>query len=674
MKFLNILSVNFLMAISFACLVAACGSDDSVSEVNENSDVVSLDGFVDLDGVPHSDSLQAWYLEQLAKKSDSSDEDSDGSSDDEGDDKKSSSSNEDDNPAVSSSSKNSDEDDESNDGKVHLLPPAGFYSSLTIPVPAATQGGVIRCTFNGAAPTENSKEFTEPYEVTSNTAVRCSEFVDGVAVRSSSHTFFIDEEVNMPVVAISVSPSLFANNYRAGCEGMDPAGCPWIMEDVEYPVHVEYFAKGSASSKKDWQIDAGLSLMGNWSRTFAKKSVAISMRKEYEDGRLKYSLFETRPENNKFKAFNLRNNGNRFVSDYIEDPMLTSLMEGSGVDYQRSRQVVVFYNGEYYGIHDMRERLNEHFVETNYGIDSKEVDMVKHVDHTVTANGGTADAYTTMLSFIYASDFSGNNNTAYEQVQSMMDVGNYADYMASQIYIHNGDWPNNNVRAWRSAEQPFKFVLFDLDHGFGWQYNVDGFSQTTSGSGTNMFSWIRSGGKSSCSGEGCFANIYLQLIQNPDFRRLFINRSAVMLSHYLTYEKVVAATDAMTATIPASEMSRDRNRFGRGYALGFDSDGYYLKQFAAGRTSIVRDEYRSEFVLGEDISVTIAAQGSGSVLLDGMKLPNAKFTGTFFAGNDMLLKAVPSAGATFTGWSDGSKENPRLVSPEDGSVFTAVFR
>ena len=99
-----------------------------------------------------------------------------------------------------------------------------------------------------------------------------------------------------------------------------------------------------------------------------------------------------------------------------------ALLEGSGVDYQRSRQVIVFYNGEYFGIHDLREHLNEHFVETNYGIDASTVESIKHTNRLVTANGGTIDGYVAMLDFVDASDFSEAGSTAYQTIQAMLDV------------------------------------------------------------------------------------------------------------------------------------------------------------------------------------------------------------------------------------------------------------
>lgn len=687
----NVFLKKILLGSVVLALVASCSDDDSDDWGNEN---VSGPAMLNLDSIERTDSLYSWYLERMASCGDSCEGDfnivfpgrtSSGStgkssatvassanvSSSSG---KSSSSGASSSSAASSAAKDADEDDDYEDAtKVRLLPPAGFYDELTIPVPAPEYGGKIRCTFDGSVPTANTAEFVEPYEVKRNRAVRCAEFVGDSVVRKSSHTFFINEKVSMPVVAISVDPyKMF--DYKDGYYSQGVAYCAEPCReanywwDLELPVHVEFFENGSASTKKDWQIDAGLSIIGQWSRYRAKKSVAIKMKSEYQDGRIKFPLFKTRPEANKFKAFNLRNNGNRFVGDYIEDPMLTSLMEGSGVDYQRSRQVVVFYNGDYYGIFDMRERLNEHFVETNYGIDSKQVNIVKHIETTVTASGGSADSYIKMLDFIDKSNF-GTDAIAYAKLQTMMDIGNYADYMAAEIYIHNGDWPDNNVRAWNTADRPFKFMLFDVDHGFGWDWAVNGFEYISH----NMFNWIKQGGTNLCTTSHCFAQIYIKLRQNVNFRRLFVNHSAVMLDYYLSYDRLVEATDRMTASIPSAEMDRDIKKYPRN-EHSFDRTGAKLKSYASTRTAAVRKEYRLEFNLGEDISVTIGSTGNGNVLLDGMKLPSTNYTGLFFAGNDMLLTATPTGGSAFDGWTDGNMDNPRLVSPVDGSKFIAKFK
>ena len=331
---------------------------------------------------------------------------------------------------------------------------SGFYSEpFKLNPPALDEGVKLRCTTDGSVPTENSPEFNSPKTIDHSVAFRCATFKKGALPNKvTTRTFFVDEDqVKMPIVAISVDSSFFREHYiKTSCNA--PKGCSdsaGLYADVELPVHVEYFENGSSTKNgSTWEIDAGISLMGGYSRLNDKKSVAIRLREEYQDGSINYPLFETRKGvNDKYKSFNLRNNGNRFVSDYIEDAMGGALLEGTSVDYQRSRQVVVFYNGKYYGIHDMRERFNKHYVETNYKIDANTVNFIKHLGKEVEASNGTTDAYMNMLHYVATNDFSGENNAKYDTVKTMLDVGNLADYMAAEIYMHNGDWPNNNVRA-----------------------------------------------------------------------------------------------------------------------------------------------------------------------------------------------------------------------------------
>ena len=563
---------------------------------------------------------------------------------------------------------------------------SGFYSeSFKLNPPALAEGVKLRCTTDGSVPTENSPEFSSTKTIDHSMAFRCAAFKkNALSSKVTTRTFFVDEDaVKMPIVAISVDSSFFRQHYiKTSCE--KPNGCAdsaGLYADVELPVHVEYFEKGSSTKDgSTWEKDAGISLMGGYSRLNDKKSVSIRLREIYEDGSINYPLFETRKGvNDKYRAFNLRNNGNRFVSDYIEDAMGGALLEGTSVDYQRSRQVVVFYNGKYYGIHDMRERFNKHYVETNYKIDANSVNFIKHLGKEIEASSGTTDAYMQMLNFVGSNDFSGENNANYASVKLMLDVGNLADYMAAEIYMHNGDWPNNNVRAWSAPDHPWKFMVYDLDHGFDWMWGVNNheFDQSS-----NMFAWIKQGGgNKKCKETGCFANLYLQLIKNPEFKRMFINRSALMFNSYTNFKNVQKTVDAMVATIDNNEMSRDLEKFKQDQkwyenscGRGFDRTGSCMKDWAEKRDPKVLQEYQEEFGLSGTASVSIKASGNGSVLMEGAKLPSSDFKGKFFTGVKMELKAVPDNGHVFAGWTDGVTDNPRLVDVKDGASFTANFQ
>ena len=631
---------------------------------------------------------------------------------------------------IASSSSGLKEYDDNHKAKETFLPKAGFYKNLTIDPPTPQKGGQIKCTFDGSFPTQNSEQITQPKQITQNSVVRCSEFVNGQPADTTTQTYFINENVSIPVVALTVnhhdmfdsSAGLYAtgdltNNPQSQWSfdvGGDDTNNPKCTEpckqanfwkDDELPVHVEYFEKGSSSTEKTWEIDAGISIIGNYSRYKPKKSVAIKMdNDDYGDKVLKYSFFKTRPEAKKIKSFNLRNNGNRFWTDYFGDPMLVSLMEGTDVDYQRSLQVVVFYNGEYFGIHDLRERLNRSFVETNYGIDSKSINVVKNCSNGEQGcvngwapsgtNGASSSEFSQLTNSITSGNFAGENNQSYAQIKEKMNVSSFAQYMVAEMYIHNGDWPNNNIRAWGSPQNgyPFKFMIFDVDHGYGFTPGIMGFDTESQ----NMFQWVlgsatmngqggqQPGGQGqwgggmggwSSGGNTTIGNMLKKLLENPDFKRLFINQGCILLNDYLTYEKVQKAVQNQLNMLPSSEQSRDQQRWPRNQAkYNWSPSGADILRFAQNRTQTFRQEMANYFGLSGEANVSINVSGSGSVLVEGMKLPSSNYQGKFFTGMEMEITAVPSNGSVFSNWSDGQTQNPRKIQINGQTNITANFK
>ena len=537
-----------------------------------------------------------------------------------------------------------------------------FPKPDTIHIPSLDSTTHLHCTNDGSIPTIDSPIFQEDFSIEENSIIRCIGFKDSTPITpTATHTFLIESSVKMPIVSITVDP-VFLNEYyidnRSTCERPCKTAPYW--EDIEFPVHVEYFSNGSQSTESDFEIDAGISFAGNYSRWWPKKSVEIRMRQEYQEGKLVYPLFDTRPEVNKFKSFMLRNSGTRFWRDFYGDAAATRILEGTGLDYQRSQQVVVFYNGIYYGIHDLRERINKHFIETNHGIDDDVVTIVKHYGSDITTNDESSDYYN-MAQFITTHNFDENNPDNYVKIESQIDMNNFADYMAYEIYAQNDDWPQNNVRAWKAPNTLWKFIVFDEDYGFDYDLTVRGFDET----GT-MFDWIKNK-----SGEMKFGHFFTALIKNPKFRQKFLNRSAILFNLFFNSKNVEIAVDKTDAQLDLKEIDRDVERFK--HTLAVYTNGETMKTWAKQRDIDIWEEYRKEFELPENITLTFNSKGHGKILIEDRSVPE-NYTGKFFGGVDMILTAEPDAGFIFDKWEDGSRENPRTILPTDKAVYTATFR
>ena len=496
-----------------------------------------------------------------------------------------------------------------------IYPNGGFFQndvSIYFHVPEGAS--FLSCTMDGSKPDSTTPKFKETVTIKKSTFIRCNSYdANNNLINEYNEFYFINEQTSMPIVAIAVTPYYFKEYISAKPCLPDPCSNAKFWEDVEYPIHVKYFPQGASSKEAAFSINAGISIVGGISRNQIKKSVSIKLKKKYQKTKINFPLFDTRPENSSFKSFNLRNNGNRFKSDYIADAMATSLLEGTGVDYQRSKQVIVFYNGEYHGIYDMREKLNEDYIENNYNIDGKTVNLVQHENKRISLTNGDLNSYTSLLSFVATHDFSNQkNNDAYDSLKKIMDIENFAKYTAAQIYFRNSDWPNNNVRAWNSPEHPWKFIIFDLDFGLDWTIPPPGFTAKT-----NMFQWIIQGGTESnpCYNnqkDPCFHIFFAKLIKNPDFQNLFFQQAKLLFKNNLNAKEISKKIDFMVSTIDPDEIKRDQKKFPRDAYKnkcgdGFSVDGSCLKKWAQTRDSTVQEEFNSFYkqLESKDSSTTL---------------------------------------------------------------------
>ena len=541
------------------------------------------------------------------------------------------------------------------------LPPSDFYAepfAVAFPEDAA-----VRCEQGGLAPTAASP-LTTSLQVGSTMTVRCASFVAGALPGEEvTRTYVFETAPTVPVVFLTADPnSLFdpdSGIYMEGnfAQSKEPHYGANYWLDKEVPVTVEFMEPGvkePAFAKR-----AGLKIFGNYSRQNDKKSVAITFREKYGDSRLKYALFPDFPELTKFKVFLLRNNGSNYGNDYIRDRLASSISEGLGVDYQRGRFAVVYYNGEYYGIHTIRERSTEYYFETHYGMNPDEVDLLK-ADNSVSA--GSAVDYLALMDWIEGVSLAKEEN--YAHVASQIDIDNFINYMQTEMYTNNRDWPGNNMKKWRgnNPKTLWKRFLYDLDFGMGNNY-----SQYTN----NIFEFAAAEDGDSWPNGPEYTFLFRKLLENEGFRAAFVNRMAVLLQMNFESSRVLARIEQMMSEINA-EIPRDQKRWGLN-ASKMTGQLNAIKDFAKERPGVVFDELREYFELGSAAPVSLAVNGAGNILVHGLKLDVSPMTVNFFEGFPVEISAEPSAGAVWAGWSDGVMEQTRMVNPGEISTLTANF-
>ena len=558
------------------------------------------------------------------------------------------------------------------------VPPSGFYSSaITVSFPAGT-----RCEQGGAEPTANSPTVEQDLTINATAVLRCRTYAVGsYPSEEIIRTYVFESQPSIAALFVTTDPlSMFSPDtglYMTGngASMMDPKKGANFWSNRELPVYVELFEPGSPKTPA-FGVMGDYKISGQYSRAKEKKSFSITLREEYGDKRLKYPLFPDYPELKKFKAFSLRNFGNNSGDDYVRDRIGTSMTEGLGVDYQRGRYVVVYYNGKYYGVHDLRERNNEYYYETKYGLDASDIDLI---DANNDASAGSATDYKAMIDWLQSNELT--NDANYQKIADQIDVDNYMNYMQAEMFVNNGDWPHNNMKKWRIASQKskWKWFLYDVDFGFGAGYNTQNsnvFSYVTNANGTNgmgMGMMPGMGGQQQTSGSISEHTILMiRLLQNEGFKNAFINRFCVLLSMNFSADRLIKRIDELQSQVQA-EVARDAE-FWNYDAASMSSNLEKIKSFAQTRQQTIMSEMQQYFSLGETASVTLSAQGSGKIAVHNLPLDQSSMTVNFFRDVPVTVTAMPNAGAVFGGWSDGAQEATRTFNPGEVATVTATFK
>lgn len=563
-------------------------------------------------------------------------------------------------------------------GEVNI-PPSGFYSSpVAVSFPAGT-----RCEQGGAEATASSP-VVQSLNVSSTTVFRCRTYADGSYPSDEIiRTYVFEQQPSLAAIFVTTDPlSMFSADsglYMTGNSAsmMDPKYGANFWSNRELPVYVEMFEPGSPKTPA-FGVMGDYKISGQYSRAKEKKSFSVTLREEYGNKRLKYPLFPDYPELKKFKAFSLRNFGNNSGDDYVRDRIGTQMTEGLGVDYQHGRYVIVYYNGKYYGIHDLRERNSEYYYETRYGLDPNDIDLL---DANNDASAGSSTDYKAMVDWLQGNELTSEAN--YNKIAEQVDVENYMNYMAAEMFVNNGDWPHNNMKKWRVASQKgkWKWFLYDVDFGFGAGYNTQNsnvFSYVTNASGTNgmgmgmMPGMGQQGGQQSGGSISEHTILMIRLLGNEGFKKAFINRFCVLLSMNFAADRLVKQIDALQSQVQ-SEMSRDAEFWG--YNAGsFSSNLEKIKSFAQSRQQTIMSEMQQYFNLGETVQTTLSVQGLGEIRVHNLPLDQSTIAASFFRDVPVTVTAVPKSGSVFAGWSDGNQEATRMFNPGEVTTLTANFR
>jgi hypothetical protein len=531
-------------------------------------------------------------------------------------------------------------------GGVAFDPPPAIHSGpVEVHMTSDTPGGNIRYTLDGSPPGPDDPIYTNPIVVSENSVIRAQLWVDGFepgAISTGSYIF--SEGFTLPVVSIATDPyNLFDDEYGIYVEGTNgrtgycmDVPVNWNM-DWERPLSFEYF---DLQGERRVQHDGGTKIHGGCSRGAPMKSLAIFARSKYGSSRINYPFFAQK-EANSFKGLILRNSGNDNQYTYIRDGVIQAVVDPlMDIDGQAYEPVQLFLNGEYWGIHNLREKVNEHWVTSNYGIPDENVDFIKNQSEVF---AGTLDEYERLTTYLNDNSLESDDNFKY--VEERIDLNSYTDYLFTHLFFANRDWPGNNQKYWRDRVNgsKWRYIMFDLDFTMG-IYNFD--------PAIDMLSFATAPDLEDWPNPAWSTLLIRRLLENETYRKQFIQKYQVHLNTTFLPERVNSVIDSFYYRLydifPAHV-----ERWGRPWG-GIDEWHFFVDQlrlFANERPGYVRENMRNFFALGREINLEIKPlEKSGQINVNDVSLPLSGMKGSYTAGLDLDLEFRTTPGYIFNGW------------------------
>ena len=309
----------------------------------------------------------------------------------------------------------------------------------------APHEAVIIYTQDGSEPSnENGIVYKSPIEIHNSIIIKAKLVCDGwLSQRSTVNSYiFHKRELTLPILSLSTDKR-YINDSKLGIyvEGDYREGVANYSFNWRRPVQIELFEKEGTPSVINQLCE--FRIAGASTRTYPLKSINIYANKRFGEKRFSYEFFpDQKPGITDFKSLVLRNAGGRdFYYTYIRDALIQRTMgQNADLDYQAYKPVILYMNGEYKGIINIRERSDEDFIYSNYN-GLEDIDIVENTtqkeDDKFVINTklveGTLDNYASFKSFYEQKGHS------LEEYEEWMDWKEYINLVAMNLYFCNRD-------------------------------------------------------------------------------------------------------------------------------------------------------------------------------------------------------------------------------------------
>ena len=388
------------------------------------------------------------------------------------------------------------------DWKVLFSANGGFYDDVfDLELFSTHPQGRIFYTTNGNRPTAQSQRYTEPLTLDerlySNSdiytiqispedliyipdsvqhciVIRAAVFDENDSCISevATNSYFIHslgcDSHELPVVSICAdSLDLFDYHYGIFVPGIhfNSSNPYWTGNyyqsglDWERPMNIEFYELNNTGINQQ----AGMRTHGGNGRRFQQKSIKLYARESYGQKRFDHRFFETIPQDS-FKHLVLKPFASSWNNTGINDHISNRIAAHLNVESLADRPVILYLNGEYWGIYYIHERPDERFLEDHFDIDPDNVNIIS--GWYSFAEHGTSTHFDDLYHWMETADLTVAEQ--YDWLKSQMDIDNFIDYQILELFLENTDWPRNNVRCWQLGDGKWRWIFYDGDACICW--------------------------------------------------------------------------------------------------------------------------------------------------------------------------------------------------------------
>lgn len=536
--------------------------------------------------------------------------------------------------------------------------PAGSYSgTVQVEITSENPNEIIRYTLNGSTPNTSSPIYTAPISLTSTTVLRARAFhnnPDTIPGFIETATYFFDENHQLPIFSFAGDTDLL--QLFNGNNSLRPLG------------NFEFFDQEGVFQDKNF---GDFNKHGNDSWSYPQRGVDFISRDDYGyQRRLEYPFFATK-DRTRFRRLMVKaaandnypfENGGAHIRDsYIQT---LSQLAGLDLDERSSTNVIVYLNGQYWGVYDLRERVDDNnFTDHYYGQDYLYRDSDNYLQFIKTwgntyahfGNQPAIQAWSHLKSYVASNNM--GEKAHFDYVDSQLNIQSLIDYFVLNSFVVSRDWLNYNTGWWRGRNpegqaQQWRYYVWDMEAAMGHFHNYTGLPNATATAPPCQAENLN-------VGDG-HTQIIRKLIQeNPQVRERYITRYIDLLNTHFSYDNAVAVLDSMVNNI-APEMPRQIQRWG-GNMQTWQNNVQNIRNFLQARTQYLVNGLKDCYNLTGPYATQISVypQQAGTVRMNSVQLSDFPFQASLYGNITTQLEAQAATGFIFSHWEiNGSIQTP----------------